>query len=146
MKDWKYRLKKILKDLGIRPNLKGYSYIVAAVEYMLTKETFTDLKIVNDVYVEVAKKLGKGKNSIERDIRYSIERMYNNCDPDAIAEVFGKDTNMWKGKLSNKEFLWTLADRFYDSREEGCESENETTDCEMERRILQFADYADCVT
>lgn len=138
-------IKKTLKDLGIRPDLKGYWYISESILYLLEHGKNEDTT-VHSLYIAIAEKNNVAWTSVERCIRKCIERMFDSCGIDRIFDIFGESTRISKGILTNKEFLWTLAEHFYDSREEGCESENETTDCEMEGRILQFADYADCVT
>lgn len=112
----KQKIKQTLKELGIRPDLDGYRYIVDAVQYMLAANNFTGLGVWN-VYSAVGKKYGKSEYQVERCIRTAIERIYDTCEPDAIASVFGSRTRMDKGKLTNKEFLWTLADYIADASE-----------------------------
>lgn len=106
-------MKRTLKDLGIRPDLKGYWYIIDAMQYMLADGDFMSLKTMN-IYTAVSKQRGQSRQNIERCIRHAIERMYDTCETDAIADVLGKRTNIWNGKLTNKEFLWTLAEHFSD--------------------------------
>lgn len=107
-------IKRTLKDFGVRPNLVGYQYIIDAVQYMLEADNFMDLGVM-DVYSAVGKKHRKACTAVERGIRLTVERMHNTCEPDTIASIFGRSTKMNTGKLTNKEFLWTLAEYFADA-------------------------------
>ena len=102
-------MKTMLKDLGIRPNLKGYRYAIDAVLYVLTQDDGMAVSATH-VYQAVADRRGTTVSRVERGIRHAITRMYDTCEPDAIAHVFGARTSIREGKLTNKEFLWTLAE------------------------------------
>ena len=106
-------IKRTLMRFGIRSNLKGFWYIVDAARYIVENDDFRNLKVMS-VYSAVGETYGENWKRVERCIRHAIERMYIMCEIDAIAAVLGERTNLWTGKLTNKEFLWTLADHFAD--------------------------------
>ena len=104
-------IKTLMKDLGIRPNLKGYRYAIDAVLYVVTQDDGMAFSATR-VYQAVADRHGTTVTRVERGIRHAITRMYDTCEPDVLARVFGARTSIRKGKLTNKEFLWTLAEYF----------------------------------
>lgn len=56
-----------LLSFGIMPNLKGFNYIVEAVEKIIL-----DGKVpVSEIYKEVGEKYGESATKIERTIRYA---------------------------------------------------------------------------
>lgn len=106
-------MKRTLKDLGIRSALKGYWYIRDALVYMLACDSFQSIT-VQTVYIAVAEKHDITWTGVERCIRKAVERMFDSCDVDKISSIFGASTRIDRGKLTNKEFLWTLAEHFVD--------------------------------
>ena len=89
-----------LLELGIMPNLKGFSYICDLVE-MITDDTVPKYKMMY-LYEVVAKKNKTTSTSVERAIRHAITKV---------------DLGNWNGcyarsactNLQNSEFLYTLA-------------------------------------
>ena len=67
------KIKDVMRQLGITPDLKGYHYIEKAV--IMLKEDFEKGNIprgITTVYNEVGKIFGTTSASIERCIRHSI--------------------------------------------------------------------------
>lgn len=77
-----------LIGMGIMPNLKGFNYIVEAVEKIILDGRVP----VSNIYKEIGKKYGESVTKIERTIRYAR----NNC----------KDCSFGK---CNSEFLFCIA-------------------------------------
>ena len=90
----KNRIIDVLLDLGITPKLKGFNYIVDAVEYMLN---YKDCNIM-EVYDYLSDKY-KVNNS-ERNIRHAFSK----CDENSLVY------KQWFGHAkTNSERLTTLA-------------------------------------
>lgn len=93
------KIENRLLELGIKPNLKGFSYICDSVE-MITDDTVPKHKMMY-LYEVVAKKNKTTSNSVERTIRHAISKInfeyWNEC------YAYSTCSN-----LSNSEFLYTL--------------------------------------
>ncbi len=94
----------LLHNLGIPSHLKGYKYIVEALNIIITK----DLPI-KEVYNLIALKYNTNIILVERLIRYAIEISFNQADYKLIIGLFGHTLNINKDKPSNKLFLFTLS-------------------------------------
>lgn len=84
-----------LLELGVMPNLKGFTYACEAVEYILSSKDYA----IGKIYENVAMKHQFANyTNVERGIRYAITQV---------------DKNTWRsmgGKgLKNFEFLYILA-------------------------------------
>lgn len=63
--------KRILNELGVKPNLKGYRAWVEVSKYVIEKDS-KHCKICNDIYPEVAKRMNDTPVRVERALRTSI--------------------------------------------------------------------------
>ena len=100
---------KIIKDLGISPDLKGYHYIRCAVETQLTDKSFIGATML--LYQAVAEEFDTTVTSIERCIRHAIEVGWNRTpDQEFITKLFGNTLNTAKEYPTNSEFITTIAD------------------------------------
>lgn len=80
-------MSKFLLECGISPKLKGYSYLIAAVELRRNLGIYS--KITKDIYPKIAKQFNVPKIiRIERGIRYAIKIAYD-LKTDTWIEVFG---------------------------------------------------------
>lgn len=94
------KIENRLLELGIMPNLKGFSYICDSVE-MITDDTVPKYKMMY-LYEVVAKKNKTTSTSVERAIRHAITK----ADLGNWNERYTYSTC---SNLSNSEFLYTLA-------------------------------------
>lgn len=93
------KIKNVLIELGITPNLKGFNCIVEAVGYIMENN---DVK-TTDVYEHVANTLGYKAANVERTIRHCVL----NAD---------KNSESWRRyigikRANNSTFLFVLAMR-----------------------------------
>lgn len=95
---------KLLLDLGIYPDKKGYLYLLASIQY------FRDnTKKISKIYSLVGDVFDVKSTNVERCIRFSVMKAYdskaftklNKC---FNAEIFREDTY-----LSNGDFISTIA-------------------------------------
>ena len=94
------KIENRLLELGIKPNLKGFSYICDSVE-MITDDTVPKHKMMY-LYEVVAKKNNTTSTSVERAIRHAITKV-------DLGNWNERYTYSTCSKLSNSEFLYTLA-------------------------------------
>ena len=107
--DIKKELSKILHDLGIPSNIKGYEYVRDAIIRLYNDPEMTS--ITKDLYPEIASKYDTSTSKVERAIRHAIEVSSNRGDLDLMEEIFGHSVDMDKAKPTNSEFISTLADK-----------------------------------
>ena len=105
----KETITNIIKELGISANLKGYHYIRFAVEAIIK-----DASLINSVtkvlYPMIAKEFNDTPLRVERTMRHAIEVAFNRADTDLLVKVFGYGYDYSKGRPTNSEFIFTLAD------------------------------------
>ena len=97
----KKKVEEALIELGVYPNLTGFNYICRAVE--IISESKEKMKIVDGLYVDVAKEFNSTKSKVERAIRHAITKM------DKDSETYKKYVGT-KDK-TNSVVLYTLAFR-----------------------------------
>lgn len=104
-------VKKLLKELGVPVNIKGYRYICNAV-VCLSKEK--EMKISLGLYPKVAKEFGTTGSRVERAIRHAVERTFETGSYEMLDEIFGETVRNNKGKVTNSEFLYTCVEYLED--------------------------------
>lgn len=97
-------IREILKEIGIPCHIAGYKYIRDIIE-ILKKEPYKINKLVKEIYVEIAFKNKTTPSSVERAIRYAIEKVFTYGDSEEIYKYFGSSYSKDKGKPTNKEFI-----------------------------------------
>ena len=96
-------VKKLLKEIGVPLNIKGYRYLSSAI-VTLSKEK--GMKISLGLYPKVAREFDTTGSRVERAIRHAVERTFERGNYDTINEVFGSKVSATKGKLANSEFMY----------------------------------------
>lgn len=104
-------VKKLLKEMGVPVNIKGYRYICNAV-VCLSKEK--EMKISLELYPKVAKEFGTTGSRVERSIRHAVERTFETGSYEVLDEIFGETVRNNKGKVTNSEFLYTCVEYLED--------------------------------
>lgn len=109
LKDIMRIISKELKLLGIPPSREGYWFIRDSIYLYMTKDRF-NLKITKDIYPKLSKKYNKKTSAIEKAIRSSIEKGWNNCDLDHANELFTGIIAYNKDRPTNNEFISTVSE------------------------------------
>jgi two-component system response regulator (stage 0 sporulation protein A) len=118
MNELKFTISKYLKDLGVPASLSGYEYLREGIQLIIKDKSY--LKgIFKKLYPTIATQFDTTTARVERAIRTAIEKSMLQGDRDLIQEIFGSTINAEKGKVTNAEFIATLAD--YISMKEGAE-------------------------
>lgn len=101
-------ISQTIKEIGIPANLKGYKYIIKALEMINQDETLID-SMTKRLYPEVAECFeGATGSRVERAIRHAIEIGFDYSSADTIYKFFGNCFSSSKGKPTNSEFLATV--------------------------------------
>jgi len=105
-----HKIKSILYDLSITPEIKGYHYLVEAVTI---KEKANKAKNFNEsqikIYHDVAEKFNTTASNVERAIRHAIQRSCNNKTP-LFFTIFEPALKVYKEKITNSCFIAMAAE------------------------------------
>lgn len=93
-----------VKNLGIRPRLKGYWFLVDAIKMTISGDIVPGL-LTKYGYLKLAKKYQTRPGCIERGIRHAIDSAWTR-NPDVFKESFGFDY-----RPTNGEIIFEIADR-----------------------------------
>lgn len=104
----KHRTEEILSSIGVRESLSGYDALVLAIS-MVTHNPTLRYAITGELYPAVACKLGSTPSRVERCMRHAIDTVFDRCDIEKIAEIFGNSISLTKGKPTNSEFIAKVA-------------------------------------
>ncbi len=94
--------------LGMSNKIRGYKYSRAAIDILLRSGNTMRADIL---YRFVSERFLTSASCVERNIRYAVEKTWEQGDVDRIYSVFGYTVRSDKGKPTNSEFLCMLADR-----------------------------------
>ena len=90
-------LRKLLMQIGISANLKGFNYIIEAIDLLRKQQIHTSL---STIYNYLAEKNYTFVCRVERDIRTAIGNSYRNSE--TMKRLYPKKPN-------NSQFLFDLA-------------------------------------
>lgn len=103
---------KLLHELGVPANLKGYQYLRFAILH-----TFKDMNLLNSItkslYPMIAEEFDTTASRVERSIRNAIEVAWNRGSAEIFHQIFGYTVSVTKTKPTNSEFIAMLADRIH---------------------------------
>lgn len=125
MNNLRERITKIIKELGISANIKGYYFIRYAIELLVK-----DISLINAVtkvlYPTVAEEFKTTPSRVERAIRHAIESGYGKANLELVNKLFGYSVDSEKAKPTNSEFLSTIADYIMLTEKKTRSENNET--------------------
>lgn len=102
-------LRKTLDQIGVKHSLKGYGYIISAVEKCLENRSKL-ISIIKGLYTEIAEENSDTVWRVERSIRHAIEVTWTNGNKNAINKIFVYTVSVEKGKPTNSEFIALITD------------------------------------
>lgn len=102
-------LRKTLDQIGVKHSLKGYGYIISAVEKCLENRSKL-INVIKGLYTEIAEENGDTVRRVERSIWHAIEVTWTNGNTNAINKIFGYTVSVEKGKPTNSEFIALITD------------------------------------
>ena len=104
------RVRNVLFELGVPSHLKGYVYLQDAIEIAANQEIRLMDSVITKVYVQIAEKYDVTPAKVERCIRHAIEVGANRGNLNAYERYFGSTTDPKKGKATNSEFIFRIAE------------------------------------
>lgn len=102
-------LRKTLDQIGVKHSIKGYGYIISAVEKCLENRSKL-INVIKGLYTEIAEENGDTVWRVERSIRHAIEVTWTNGNTNAINKIFVYTFSVEKGKPTNSEFIALITD------------------------------------
>lgn len=101
---------RILHDIGVPANIKGYQYLREAIMLAIRDEDKKNA-ILKSRYLEVAGIYETTAAKVERAIRGAIEIAWDRGDLDTLQRCFGYTVSNIKGKPTNTEFISIVSDQ-----------------------------------
>lgn len=99
----------LLKKVGVTPANRGWKYLTEAVKMVVEDNDVVD-GITKRLYPDVAKKCKTTAHAVERAIRCSVLKAFDNMPADMVYAIFGNTVSRKDGKATNSEFITTLAE------------------------------------
>ena len=103
------QITKILHQIGIPANIKGYSYLRYAIITAVNDPKAIGM-VTKTIYPAVARSYGTTAQRVERAIRHAIEVAWDRGDIDILDMFFGNTVQHLRGKPTNSEFIAMIAD------------------------------------
>ena len=102
-----YKVGFIVREIGIVSNLRGYNFLIDAVEYMVCHMD-QHVNFCTEIYIPIGKKYDTSSANVEK----SISRLIDNSLEKEKFKDFNKvyKNKMKKNKPTNKEFVKILAE------------------------------------
>lgn len=103
------QVKKTLKTLGIPVHIKGYGYLVDAIELVIGDRAFMN-GVTKKLYPAIAKGNNTTPSRVERAIRHAIQVGWSRCDMAFVYEIFQNTVSPDRGVPTNSEFIALVAE------------------------------------
>lgn len=108
--DLQQQITKMIHDIGVPANIKGYRYLREAI-----KLAVEDFDRINNMTELIYKPIALADNSTPKRVRTAITRAveiaWDRGDLDTLQNFFGYTVSNTKGKPTNSEFIALLADK-----------------------------------
>lgn len=103
------KIKNILYELRITPEIKGYHYLLEAIAIKEEANKKKDFKPQTKIYRIVAEKFNTTPANAERAIRHAIHRSSNNKTP-LFFSIFESVLDIQKENITNSCFIAMVAE------------------------------------
>ena len=104
------QITKMIHDIGVPANIKGYRYLREAVK--LAAEDMDRINNMNEcIYKPIALENNSTPKRVRCAIRSAVEIAWDRGDLDTLFSYFGYTVSNTKGKPTNSEFIALLADK-----------------------------------
>ncbi len=100
--DARKKISKMLNDVGITPNLKGFRYIRSAVLMVVGNEEIIE-SVTKTIYPTIGDEYNTTAVRVERAIRHAIESAWERDGGETIKKIFSLPENT--KRLTNSEFI-----------------------------------------
>lgn len=93
-----------LHDVGIPANIKGYSYLIDALELAIANPEAA-FSMTQSIYVPIARQHGVQPEQVSRAIKRAIDIAWDRGDLDTLQSYFGYTVSNTRGMPTNGEFV-----------------------------------------
>ncbi len=104
-------LSRLLLELGVPANVKGFLFLKQAVIEMVKDFSLVDC-ITKRLYPKIAEKNATTSQKVERSIRHAIQIIWSRERFDLLNQTMGCEVAHKNQKATNGEFIALLAERF----------------------------------
>jgi two-component system response regulator (stage 0 sporulation protein A) len=101
---------RLIHDMGIPANIRGYTYIREAIISVIDEPTLLN-SVTKELYPRVAEVFGTTAARVERAIRHAIEIAWTRGNIELLNGLFGYTVSSEKGKPTNSAFIARIADK-----------------------------------
>lgn len=102
---------KILLDIGMPRNLKGFHYLRLAISICVREANMKFCCVTKELYPRVAKELNSTTSRVERGMRHAIEVAWDRGSIEVIEKMFGNTVSPTKGRPTVSEFIFLISDK-----------------------------------
>jgi hypothetical protein len=100
----------LLSEVGVPCSMLGHAYLVYALVMALDNPKLVlHGSITTKLYPAIAEKFDAKPANVERAIRQAATYVFDNCDVDVNAYLFGNSVSVHKGVATNNQFIAALA-------------------------------------
>ena len=93
-----------LHDVGVPANIKGYSYLIDALELTIANPDAT-LSMTQSIYTPIARQYGVQPEQVSKSIKRAIDIAWDRGDLDTLQSYFGYTVSNTLGMPTNGEFI-----------------------------------------
>jgi len=101
---------RLIHDMGIPANIRGYTYIREAIILVIGEPTLLN-SVTKELYPRVAEIFDTTAARVERAIRHAIEIAWTRGNIELLNSLFGYTVSSEKGKPTNSAFIARIADK-----------------------------------
>ncbi|MBP1587055.1 MAG: sporulation initiation factor Spo0A C-terminal domain-containing protein [Clostridia bacterium] len=103
------RVKRMLKELGVRRDSKGFGILADAVVYSLRGDEVHG-RLTKDIYPTVAKMRKQSEASVEKACRDSVRKCWQRGNREMFRDILGGAPRLFRGEPTVCEFLTAVRD------------------------------------
>lgn len=111
LKSVEQEIRSMIECAGIIKNTDGKTYLIDAIAIVIRARN-NNIVLSHDVYPQIAAKYGVSTDSVEKSIKYAIQKAWNETDMDILAKNFSGVSNVMMTAPQNKEVIFNFADMY----------------------------------
>lgn len=96
---------EIFNKINFRRKLRGYPFVLSAVEKYFLHEEEYKRKMYTQMYDEIAEEFHTNNKNVEKAIRKAVEITWTKGNADELYELYGTIVSKEKGKATSKDFI-----------------------------------------
>ena len=108
--DRKSLIANTLHDVGVPANIKGYTYLVDALDLAIANSEAT-FSMMQSIYIPIAEQHGVKPKQVSRAIKRAINIAWDRGDLDTLQSYFGYTVSNTKGMPTNGEFVSIIGEK-----------------------------------